>query len=380
MSGTRNSRVAVVGVGYSKIGRKTGQSTRDMTIQACQAALDDAGLTVEDIDGFSTMGGDAMGDAHMLGMQPLNWFVSSGGPAFVYPALMSIAAIAAGFCETAMTTRIISQQPSLQLGNSDRQFRPAGVSGDQQFLSPFGAGQPTQWAGLLAQRHMAQYGTTEEQFGTHVVAQRHHASLNNDALFRDELTIDDYLSSRYVSKPLHILDCDYPCDSGSAVIFTTEERARDLKQKAVFVDAYALSSISGMGFEVLEDMARTSPVHCAEQLWSRTDLTPEDVDVAGLYDGFSIIVFQWLEALGFCGEGEAGPFVAAGNTRLGGKLPVNTDGGACNVGRRHGANFCIEATRQLRGTSGPRQVDGAEVAVWTNAVGPFSGAVLMTSE
>jgi acetyl-CoA acetyltransferase len=324
-----------------------------------------------------------MGDAHMLGMQPLNWFVSAGGPAFVYPALMSIAAVAAGFCETAMTTRIISQQPSLQLsagGGGAAMSRPRGVPGDQQFLAPFGAGQPTQWAGLLARRHMAQYGTTEEQFGAHVIAQRHHAAMNDDALLRDELTMDDYLSSRYVSEPVHILDCDYPCDSGSAVIFTTEERARDLKQKAVFVDAYALSSISGGGFELLEDMARTSPAHCAEQLWKRTDLTPDDVDVAELYDGFSIIVFQWLEALGFCGEGEAGPFVEAGHTKLGGKLPVNTDGGACNVGRRHGANFCIEATRQLRGTSGERQVEGADVAVWTNAVGPFSGAVLMTAE
>jgi acetyl-CoA acetyltransferase len=379
VSGPRHDRVAVVGVGYSKVGRKTGQSARDMTIQACAAALDDAGLTVDDIDGFSTMGGDAMGDAHMLGMQPLNWFSTAGGPAFVYPALMSIAAIASGFCETAMTTRIISQQPSLQLGTGERSFAQQGVPGDGQFLTPFGAGQPTQWAGLLTQRHMAQYGTTEEQFGRHVVTQRHHASMNDDALFRDELTLDDYLGSRYVSKPLRILDCDYPCDSGSAVIFTTEERARDLKQKPVFVDAYALSSVSTMSFELLEDMARTSPAHCGDQLWSRTELTPDDVDVAELYDGFSVIVFQWLEGLGFCAEGEAGHFVAEGHTALGGRLPVNTDGGACNVGRRHGANFCIEATRQLRGSSGDRQVHDAEVAVWSNAVGPFSGAVLMTN-
>ena len=106
-----------------------------------------------------------------------------------------------------------------------------------------------------------------------------------------------------------------------------------------------------------------APVQTAKKLWEGTDLTPADVDTAQLYDGFSIIVFQWLEALGFCGEGEAGAFVAEGNTRLGGSLPVNTDGGACNVGRRHGANFCIEATRQLRGQCGERQVDGAEVAI-----------------
>ena len=123
----------------------------------------------------------------------------------------------------------------------------------------------------------------------------------------------------------------------------------------------------------------TSPAHCAEKLWSRTDLKPSDVDTAQLYDGFTIITFQWLEALGLCPMGEAGPFIAEGHTRLGGSIPVNTDGGACNVGRRHGANFCIEATRQIRGECGDRQVPGAEVAVWANAVGVFGGAVLLTA-
>jgi len=114
-------------------------------------------------------------------------------------------------------------------------------------------------------------------------------------------------------------------------------------------------------------------------MWSRTDLGPADVDTAQLYDGFSIITFEWLEALGLCGRGEAGPFIEEGHTRLGGSVPLNTDGGACNFGRRHGANFCIEAVRQLRGEADVRQVPDAEVAVWTNAVGCFAGAVLLTS-
>ena len=169
-------------------------------------------------------------------------------------------------------------------------------------------------------------------------------------------------------------------DSGSAVIFTTEERARDWKTKPVFVDAMAYSSIKYMAMDLLDDYTRNSPVHCAETLWSRTALKPQDVDCAQLYDGFTIITFQWLEALGFCKPGEAGPFVEAGHTRLGGSLPLNTDGGACNVGRRHGANFCIETVRQLRGECGSRQVPAAKVGVWANAVGCFSGAVLMTAE
>jgi acetyl-CoA acetyltransferase len=380
------NRVAIAGIGYSTIGRKTGLSVEDLVIEATNAALDDAGLTRADIDGISTMGSEALADGWMLGTEPLNWFSSSlAAPAFVYPALQSIAAVASGFCHTALTLRIIQQQPSgasMAAGTpSDNPMMAAmmgAARGDRQFLAPFGAGSPTQWAGLLTQRHMAEYGTTEEQFGHHVIAQRYHASLHDDAFFREPLTMQEYLDSRYVSKPLRILDCDYPCDSGSAVIFTTEERARDLRQPVVLVDAYALSAIRDLNFEILENMSETSPAHCARELWSRTDLTPADVDTAHLYDGFSIIVFQWLEAFGFCGPGEAGPFVEAGHTRLGGSLPVNTDGGACNVGRRHGANFCIEATRQLRGECGARQVEGAEVSVWTNAVGPFAGAVLLT--
>jgi len=372
-------RVAVVGVGYSKVGRKTGLSQRDLTIQCVTAALADAGLAASDVDGYCTVGGEPLSDAHMLGMQPLSWFSQAMmAPAFSYAAIQSITAVASGQCDTAMTTRIIQQQPT---GEALRQANVAGPApgGPGQFLAPFGAGSPTQWAGLLTRRRMFEYKETEDHYAAHVVAQRYHASMNDDAIFREPLSAEDYFAARYVSEPVRILDCDYPVDAGSAVIFTTEERARDLAQKPVFVESAALSSISELNFELLPDMVRTAPHHCASLLWSRTDLGPGDVDCAQLYDGFTFITFEWLEALGLCGEGEAGPFIAEGNTRLGGRIPTNTDGGACNVGRRHGANFCIEATRQLRGQCGDRQVVDAEVAVWTNAVGPFAAAFLLTA-
>jgi acetyl-CoA acetyltransferase len=224
------------------------------------------------------------------------------------------------------------------------------------------------------------FGTTEEQFGAHVIAQRSHASLNEEAIFRDPLTMEDYLSSRFIAKPVHILDCDYPVDSASAVIYTASDRARSWAKAPVWVEAAASSSVGAMSVFDLGDMNHNSPFHASSELWKRTDLTAADCDFAQLYDGFTIIVFQWLEALGFCKLGEAGAFIEGGNTRLGGSLPVNTDGGACNVGRRHGANFCIETVRQLRGESGARQVPDAEVGVWANAVGPFSGVVLMTKD
>jgi acetyl-CoA acetyltransferase len=373
-------RVAIVGVGYSNVGRNTGLSERHHAAQAAIAALEDAGLTAADIDGATTWGGDAIDFAQMLGMSPLSWHLNVGvAPAFVTPAIHAAMAVAAGHTETCMAFRIMMQQPSTAAMSTGAAELGSPNASDAQFMGPFGDFSPTQWAGLLMNRYMHESDATEEHFAQFAVIQREYAARNEDALQRSPLTVEQYLGAPYVSKPLRLLDCDYPCDSGSAVIFTTEERARDLRQKAVFVEASALSAIHNMSFETLPDMARTSPAHCADVLWSRTDLGPGDVDCAQLYDGFSLITFQWLEALGFCKPGGAGPFVAAGNTRLGGSMPTNTDGGACNVGRRHGANFCIEATRQLRGQCGDRQVEGAEVAVWANAVGPFSGAMLLTA-
>jgi acetyl-CoA acetyltransferase len=234
---------------------------------------------------------------------------------------------------------------------------------------------------MYMRRHMHEYGTTEEHFGQFAIAQRDYATHNTDALFRDPLTMDDYLASRYITKPLHLLDCDYPVDSSSALIFTTEERARDLKQKAVFFDAWASGTTKEADFSLVEDMTHSSPWMAARRMWAKTDLKPADVGVAGLYDGFTFIAMQWLEALGFCGEGESGPFVQAGNTRADGIIPTNTDGGACNVGRRHGANFFIEVTRQLRGTAGDRALaNRPTVGVVSNAVGGFAASALLTSE
>jgi acetyl-CoA acetyltransferase len=372
-------RVAIVGVGYSQVGRHTGLSERHHAAQAAVAALADAGLEAHDIDGATTWGGDANDFAHMLGMTPLRWHLNVDiSPAFISPAVHAATAVATGQCDTAMAFRLMMQQPSSAALATGGATLGATSADDTQFLYPFGDFSPTQWAGLMMNRYLHDSDATEEHFAEFASIQRTHAGLNDNALQRTPLTPEEYLASPYISKPLRLLDCDYPCDSGSAVIFTTEERARDLRQPVVLVEAMALSAVHDMNFEIMADMTRTAPVHCAEQLWSRTDLRPGDVDTAQLYDGFSVITFQWLEALGLCEPGAAGPFIAAGHTRLGGSLPTNTDGGACNVGRRHGANFCIEATRQLRNQCAERQVDGAEVAVWANAVGPFAGAMLLT--
>jgi acetyl-CoA acetyltransferase len=379
-------RVAVAGVGYSKVGRRLGLSELELARQAFVAAIDDAGLQPSDIDGITVMGGGhSMDLAYTLGMMPVNWFSDClAGPAFVQPACQAIAAVASGYAHTVAAFRVIRQQASTAMARiggappTGDAPPPRRVGGDQQFEAPFGVdAAAANIGGWEMQRYMARFGATEEHFAVNAVTQRYHASLNDDAILREPMTVDDYFASRYVSKPIRLFDCDYPVDSGSVVIFTTEERARDLRQPVVLVEATALTAETPLDFGVLPEQAVTAPAYTASQLWARTDLRPADVDTAQLYDGFTIITFQWLEALGFCGVGEAADFVKEGNTRLGGSLPTNTDGGACNVGRRHGANFCIESTRQLRGECGERQVPDAQVAVWSNAVGPFGGVVLL---
>ncbi|MGD9794633.1 MAG: thiolase family protein, partial [Acidimicrobiia bacterium] len=326
---------------------------------------------------------DSMDIAYMLGIGPLNFWNSGAGPAYIGPAVQAVAAIRAGLCHTVLSMRVIRQRMTTSESlDAEATAGATYADDDWQYTQPFGSIAPLQpIAAMPAQRHMDLYGTTEEHFGRHVIAQREWASHNPEALLREPLTLDDYYRSRYISKPVRLLDCDYPVDSASAVIYTTEERARDMAKKPVFVDSMAFSSVKYLTFEGLDDILDNSPDHCAETLWSRTDYKPKDMNCLQLYDGFTIIVFQWLEALGFCAKGEAGPFIAEGHTAMGGKLPVNTDGGACNMGRRHGANFCIESVRQLRGDeSGVRQVPGAKTALWANAVGSFSGAMIMTTE
>ena len=375
-------RVAVAGVGYSPVGRRTGRALESLTLAACRAALDDAGLAPEDVDGMSSYVTtnqlvSSIKTAASLGVPDLRWYMATvEGPTFLGGAIPAIAAVASGSADVCIAARSV-----LEAGGSyTKRPPPPVVSGDDQFTTPFGAHASPHWISLYMRRHMADFGTTEEHFAAQAIAQREFAGLNQDAFFQDPLTLEAYLSARYISKPCRLLDCDYPVDASAAVIFTTEERARSLKQKPVLVESWAMGSTSTPDSYIMADMNEAGLWNASRAMWERTDLRPSDVDVAGLYDGFIFSVFQWLEGLGFCGKGESGPFVAEGHTRLGGSLPVNCDGGAVNVGRTHGANHVIEVVRQLRGQSGARQRAGAKVGVASNSMGPSGGCLLLTAE
>jgi acetyl-CoA acetyltransferase len=227
---------------------------------------------------------------------------------------------------------------------------------------------------------MHEYGTTREQLGSLAVTFRENAARNPNAVYRDPLTLAEYLDARMISTPLCLYDCDVPMDGSTALVVSSVDEASDTPHPAVGIDAVGVALRSRPGWDQWVDLATVAGRDAAAQLWSRTDLTPGDVDVAELYDGFSILVLLWLEALGFCAPGESGAFVEGG-VRIGpgGELPLNTHGGQLSAGRMHGFGLVHEACLQMRGAAGDRQVAHAEVALVSNGgLGPLAGCLLLT--
>jgi acetyl-CoA acetyltransferase len=252
------------------------------------------------------------------------------------------------------------------------------AQGPLAWLLPVGMLSPVVQVAPYLTRYMHEFGLTREQLAWVPVTQRAHAARNPDAVYRTPLTVEDYLAARMISWPLCLYDCDVPVDGATAIVVSAAETAPDLRAP-VAIEAMAGVIDGRPSWEQWEDMGRVGYATAAAT-WARTDLRPEDVDVAQLYDGFTIEVVWWLEALGFCDVGEAGAYVEGGERiDLGGELPVNTWGGQLSGGRLHAAfGHTAEAVRQLRGEADARQVAGAEVAVVTNVGGYEAGAALLT--
>jgi acetyl-CoA acetyltransferase len=247
------------------------------------------------------------------------------------------------------------------------------------FSLPFGAGSAAVNLAINASHHFARYGTTKEALGWIATTARYHAGLNPDAIYRDPMTMDDYMDARPITTPFGLYDCDIPCDGSIAVIVSAVDAARDLRRPPVLVESVGTQIIEPVEWDQGTITHEPQVLGPSAHLWSRSSLTPNDVDLALLYDGFSFNCLSWLEALGFCGIGEGGDFVAGGERiRLGGQLPLNTHGGQLSHGRTHGFGFIHEAITQLRGDAGDRQVKGCEVAVVTNGGLTPGSAMLFT--
>jgi acetyl-CoA acetyltransferase len=248
-----------------------------------------------------------------------------------------------------------------------------------QWTLPFGAPSAANWIGMMAQRHFHEYGTTREQLAGIALNGRRNAARNPKAIYTEPMTLEDYLDVRMISSPLCLYDCDVPSDGSTAVIVSRAEAATG-KKPPLQVEAVGSAIRGRPSWDQWDDLTTMALRDASAMLWERTDLTPADVDVAQLYDGFSFITLCWLEALGFCGQGEGGPYVEGGTRiALDGELPVNTHGGQLSAGRLHGYGFLHEACVQLWGEGGERQVSGApEVAVAAAGGGPLAGCLLLT--
>jgi acetyl-CoA acetyltransferase len=249
-----------------------------------------------------------------------------------------------------------------------------------EWTLPFGAPSAAPWIAMFAQRHFHEYGTTREQLAQIALNARKNAALNPKGIYRDPMTMDDYLSARMIATPFCLFDCDVPCDGATAVIVSRAETAPDLRRPPIQVDAVGTALHGRPSWDQFDDLTTMACRDAGAQLWTRTDIKPSDVQLAEMYDGFSFITLAWLEAMQLCGKGEGGPFIEGGhNIALDGRLPLNTNGGQLSSGRLHGFGFIHEACVQLWGEAGDRQVpNGPEVGVACAGGGPLAGAMLLT--
>jgi acetyl-CoA acetyltransferase len=383
-------RAVISGVGHSAIGRQIDRSGFQLTLDAILAAVDDAGLTVDDLDGvamfpgggksnlpgYSTAGLYEVQDALGITTTWREGQVEGMSLPFYGPAQ----AVATGEARHVVIYRTVKEGSAARHAGG----RPAygsihpDAEGPLAWLLPVGMLSPVVQVAPYATRYLHDFGVTREQLAWIPVTQRAHAALNPDAVYRDPLTVDNYLDSRMISTPICLFDCDVPVDGSTAIVVSTADAAPDLRAP-VRIEAMAGVIDDRPSWDQWQDFSRVGYA-TADAMWARTDLRPGDVDVAQLYDGFTIEAVWWLEAMGFCGTGEAGAFVEGGSRiALDGELPMNTWGGQLSGGRLHAAfGHTAEAVRQLRGEAGERQVAGAEVAAVTNVGGFEAGAALLT--
>jgi acetyl-CoA acetyltransferase len=337
-------QVAIAGIGCTELSKNSGVTTLTLASRAIVSALDDAGLSVPDIDGMAVF---RVGDsvlpailAQSLGIRDLKWFVDQFGGGSASHSIVGQAALAihAGVAETVVCYRALNARSEFRMGGTGR---PLVDAVETQYQAPFGYFTPPQQFAMATRAHMDRHGTTAEQLGTIAVQQRANAVLNERAMMRKPMTLDDYLASRWVVEPLRLFDCCLETDGAVALVLTSAERARDLPHVPVLISGAGWGSGQTLYSNQQPDPTRTAATDMARR--------------------------------GFCAKGEGGAFVESGATALGGSLPVNTHGGFLSEGYVHGLNHVYEAVSQLRGDAGARQVPDARVALSTAQAGYVSG-------
>jgi acetyl-CoA acetyltransferase len=390
-------RVCISGIGQSEIGRRVERDPLELTLDACLAAIEDAGLRARDIDGLSTYPGptgphgfSGAGAYDVIDALRLSvsWYDSGlETPGQLGSVMKAAMAIACGMATHVLCFRSV-WEGSAQGAKGRAGVMPGGgertaerVGGWQQWTVPFSVPSAATWIAMFAQRHFHEYGTTREQMAWIALNARRNAALNPKAIYTQPLALEDYLAARMISSPFCLYDCDVPCDGATAFVLSHVDRARDLRKAPVRIEAMGSALRGRPSWDQFDDLTTQSNRDAAAHLWSRTDLRPSDVDLCELYDGFSFIAMSWLEQLGICGIGESGPFIEGGKRiALDGEMPLNTQGGQLSAGRLHGYGFLHEAVVQLRREGGPRQVrkPNPQVAIAAAGGGNTCGVLLLT--
>ena len=385
MNGRLTGRAAIAGIGQTEFSKESGRTELQLACEAVQAALDDAGLGAGDVDGLVTFTMDTSDEtevARNLGFGALSMFgrVPFGGGASAGTVMHAAMAVATGVADVVVCYRAFNERSGNRFGNMSGRMGelPLWLS----WYAPYGLMTPAAWVGLYARPYMERYGVTNTDFGRIAVVDRAHAATNPDAWFFERpITMEEHQTSRWIIEPvLRLLDCCQESDGGVAVIVTSTERARDLRQRAAVITAAAqgatfdsevMTSYYRDDLDGLPEMGVVS-----DRLWRMSGLTPGDISTAFLYDHFTPFVLMQLEELGFCGRGEAKEWATVERLSVGGELPINTSGGLLGEAYIHGMNGITEAVRQLRGTS-CNQVDTVDHVLVTAGTGvPTSGLIL----
>ena len=377
---TLGGRAAIVGIGATEFSKDSGRSELKLAVEAVQAALEDAGLTPDDVDGLVSFTMDTSPEitvAQAAGIGELSFFsrVHYGGGAACATVQQAALAVASGIAETVVCYRAFNERSGRRFGLGVQWREPSAEGTALGWPLPFGLLTPASWVAMAARRYLHTYGLSPEVFGHVAVTDRKYAASNPAAYFYGKpITLAEHAASRWIVEPLRLLDCCQETDGGQALVVTSVERARDLPHRPAVIAAAAQGA--GRRQEQMTSFYRDDLTGLPEmgvvagQLWRTSGLAPSDIDVGILYDHFTPFVLMQLEEFGFCARGEGADFVAEE------VIPLNTHGGQLGEAYLHGMNGMAEAVRQIRGTS-VNQVAGAERTLVTAGTGvPTSGLVL----
>jgi len=387
----RNSlggKTAIAGIGATEFSKDSGRSEMSLACEAVVAALDDAGIAPSEVDGFACFGPENNPEieiARHTGMNELTFFgrVHYGGGAACATVHQAAMAVATGSADVVVCYRAFNERSGRRFGSGVQDIQPAATAERAQFswYAPMGLLTPASWVAMVARRYMHDYGATSEDFGRIAVADRKHAATNPAAWFYGSpVTLEDHQNSRWIAEPLHLLDCCQETDGGQALIVTSVERARDLKNTPAVIEAVAQGT--GVDQHLMtsyyrDDISQLPEMGVvARQLWEGAGLSAKDIQMAILYDHFTPYVLMQLEEFGFCGRGEAKDFIRDGRIEIGGELPINTHGGQLGEAYIHGMNGIAEGVRQIRGTSVNPVADVEHILVTAGTGVPTSGLIL----